>query len=487
MVDVSAVIAAEQQLGMVNAQNRAWALQERQRRASQFGALAGLGVGAATFAATGSPTAGAFAGQGASMLVTPAMGGQAPDAAQIGQLGLNAYMAQQQAQKQQANTDVGNALLQSQPQPAAPQTPATMPGAPNAQGSNAGAGLESMIPGAYSAPSQGPPSPVPALMGNQLPPQQGAFGNIAQASTPQYASSQDAAKAGAFASLQKAIASGTMDPKDVASILGVINPPSSVVQTAAGATTSLVNPRTGQVQTIVEGGQSPQMARVAATTRGQYLTENKPYQAIIPYAKNLQQIASNPNPTGADDYSLAYNVQKMLNPTSQVSPNEADGLKTVGSFDQRLQQYVGQLATGNKFTDAQRHDLIQVGQRHFEGMDTQYQLSRQNFTKIAENNKWNPEDVAPSLNDQVNPKDLQSYVDKMPGAPKPVAPPDPKIQQTAEKKLVQNARIARSPAATARQQSYQAMSSQELQAVNYGRLTPSQKLALDMELKRRGY
>ena len=72
-VDVSPVLGALGQLQQVNAQNRAWALAQQQRRAGQIGALAGLGVGGAMLASgVGAPYAGVAMG-GTSMAVNSAM------------------------------------------------------------------------------------------------------------------------------------------------------------------------------------------------------------------------------------------------------------------------------------------------------------------------------------------------------------------------------------------------------------------------------
>ena len=562
-VDVTPILVADQQLQAVNDRNRSWAMQQRMLRASQLGALAGVGVGAGVFAATENPMAAGMAGQGTAMLVTPAAGGQAPGAGDIGQLGLNAYMAQQAAQKQQAQKGIGAGMIESYPQPQ-PVSPA-----------QSGASLESLVPGAYSAPDQAPLSPVPA---GPQPFAQGPYGNLAQASTPQVLP-QDARVASAMEKLKAAVATGQIAPSEVAQVLQAINPMSSFQKLGAGESLVGINPRGGpsggaSVSTVAQmpsfqklgpaeslvavhpqggGGGEPSVSTVAQGARdqtynvvadnpdgkygpnevpqsalggripagaivttkatgglsvdfnpsttdrqataqlGQYNQQTQTYQSLIPYASNIKRIASMPNPTPADDYSLMYNVQKMLDPTAVVPPD----LKTAqaqgpGSLDQRFANYWSHITQGT-MTPQLRHDLADVGAAHYEANEQVYQNTRKNYAQIAKDKGWNADDIAPRKDiDGLQARDIQRAVDTMHGSPKartPAPPPSPELVKSANAKLNANARIARAPEATARTTSYQNMTDDELHVVSikYDSLNPAQKLAVQTELKRRGY
>ncbi len=96
---------------------------------------------------------------------------------------------------------------------------------------------------------------------------------------------------------------------------------------------------------------------------------------------------------GPDDMATIYNYFKMLDPTSAIMPGEyANAENTAGWAETRRKEY-NKLKDGGKLTDAQRMAFAKSAETLYQSKAQQYYSLKDQFSNIAKNNNYNPENV----------------------------------------------------------------------------------------------
>jgi len=129
--------------------------------------------------------------------------------------------------------------------------------------------------------------------------------------------------------------------------------------------------------------------------RKEYLGQSKEYQKVRDSFTRVK--GSVRNPSAAGDLSLIFNYMKMLDPGSVVRESEFATAAATGSMGERIKAQVAKIAAGERMSESMRADFISKAKVLYDGMKKQHDKRVKDYRRIAEDNGFNPGEVAMDL------------------------------------------------------------------------------------------
>ena len=436
-----------QALGMLGQSNAALAQrreQQRQRRAGTVGGIAGLLAGGTTLAMTGNPAAAGMAASAGQMAGTTLAGGGPPDPMALGQLGLQfaGYQQQQDALNQQQQARQQNLAAERA------QIDAMMAGKAN---------YSDVTPGNAPLPEYDRTMQDGGVEVNLL--------NAARNSTTPLSAAARALQM--HQSLQPKAPEPFTLPEGAARFDGQGKP-------------IAVNPK------LPSNEDRDRKARMGFewgnSLRDEYTQGSKPFIAQRDAFNRI--MASAVDPSGAGDIALLVNYMKLLDPGSVVREGEFATAQNAGGVDDKVRGLYNRLVSGERLTPEQRLDFTDRAGKIYSSAEKEHLRFAEFYRSLAKRHGVPEENV-------IIPYSMQQEANH-PAVARKTAPADaPAVPGAGGLSIIPRANAAPvgAPAQGGINKPLHAMTVQELVAIdlNDKRLTQEQLMAIDAELRKRGY
>jgi hypothetical protein len=110
-------------------------------------------------------------------------------------------------------------------------------------------------------------------------------------------------------------------------------------------------------------------------------------------------VAAGKDPSGAGDLALIFNYMKILDPGSTVREGEFSNAQNSAGVDQKIRATYNRVLNGQRLAPEQRKDFIVTAKRLFGSQESVQKKSIERYSRLAEKNGLDPQDVITDLYD----------------------------------------------------------------------------------------
>lgn len=129
--------------------------------------------------------------------------------------------------------------------------------------------------------------------------------------------------------------------------------------------------------------------------QNKFLNESKDFKDT---ATSYQRILdSAKDPSAAGDLALIFNYMKMLDPGSTVREGEFANAQNSGGIPDVLQARYNSVINGERLNQDIRNDFLNRSGAIYKGQEGRHNQREQQYTQIANNNRFNPKNVVIDL------------------------------------------------------------------------------------------
>lgn len=113
----------------------------------------------------------------------------------------------------------------------------------------------------------------------------------------------------------------------------------------------------------------------------------KNYSAAISSIRGIQNLASDPKATAADDTALIFAFMKSIDPRSTVREGEQASVQNSAGIPDRMRNIYNNALKGNRLTPTQRLEIFGAAEKSVSGLKTGYDLARTRFIDKSRRSK----------------------------------------------------------------------------------------------------
>lgn len=125
--------------------------------------------------------------------------------------------------------------------------------------------------------------------------------------------------------------------------------------------------------------------------RDEYNSLSKDFLKVRDAHTRVVRSAQDPSPAG--DLALIFNYMKVLDPGSVVREGEFATAQSAGGVPQQIRAQYNRVVSGERLSDDIRRDFVDRSTRLFEGQLENQQELEQKYSKLAERNQLDPQNV----------------------------------------------------------------------------------------------
>lgn len=153
----------------------------------------------------------------------------------------------------------------------------------------------------------------------------------------------------------------------------------------------------------------------------------KNYTAAIASIRGIQNLASDPDATAADDTALIFGFMKSIDPRSTVREGEQASVQNSAGIPDRIRNLYNNAVNGNRLTATQRIEILGAAEKSVAGLKTGYDLTRTRFIDKSRRSNLDENIVVGPVLDHKS--IMREFSNKGGAAPQPVNLPSVTTQQ----------------------------------------------------------